>query len=119
MFTYQRTKISVAALMALAGLASIAQAQTAPTSTQTIERVEVTGSRIRQIDAETAQPILKMTQADIQKSGLVTVGDLINSMTSAGSPDFSKGSVLTSNREQGGQYANLRNLGSQRVLVLV
>lgn len=120
MFTYQRTKISVAALMALAGLASIAQAQTtAPATTQTIERVEVTGSRIRQIDAETAQPIVKMTQADIQKSGLVTVGDLINSMTSAGSPDFSKGAVLTSNREQGGQYANLRNLGSQRVLVLV
>src|SRR5205085_113493 len=31
----------------------------------------------------------------------------------------SKGSVLTSNREQGGQYINMRNLGAQRLLVLV
>ncbi|RQO60387.1 TonB-dependent receptor [Paucibacter sp. KBW04] len=118
MSKHNRTQVSLAALLALSGLANVAFAQSASTP-QTIERVEVTGSRIRQIDSETAQPIVKMTQADIQKSGLVTVGDLINSMTSAGSPDFSKGAVLTSNREQGGQYANLRHLGSERVLVLV
>jgi iron complex outermembrane receptor protein len=114
---HHRNKISAAALLALSGLAGFAQAQTAPV--QTIDRVEVTGSRIRQIDIETSQPILKMTQEDIQKSGLVTVGDIINSMSSAGSPAFSKGAVLTSNREQGGQYINLRNLGAQRLLVLV
>ena len=111
---HQRTKISIAAVLTLGGLVGLAQAQT-----QSLERVEVTGSRIRQIDVETAQPILKMTQEEIQKSGLVTVGDIINSMTAAGTPAFSKGSVLTSNREQGGQYINLRNLGSQRLLVLV
>lgn len=115
---YQRTKISAAALLALGSVVSFANAQTA-TPVQSIERVEVTGSRIRQIDIETSQPILKMSQEDIQKSGLVTVGDIINSMSSAGTPAFSKGSVLTSNREQGGQYINLRNLGAQRLLVLV
>lgn len=86
---------------------------------QKLERIEVTGSRIRLIDTETAQPVLKLTQADIQKSGLVTVGDILNQLSSAGTPDFSKGNVLTSNREQGGEYINLRNLGSQRLLVLV
>lgn len=86
---------------------------------QKLERIEVTGSRIRQIDAETSQPVLKLTQADIQKSGLVTVGDILNQLSSAGTPDFSKGNVLTSNREQGGEYINLRNLGSDRLLVLV
>jgi iron complex outermembrane recepter protein len=60
-----------------------------------------------------------MTQAQIQATGLVTVGDIINNMSVAGSPAFSKGSTLTSNREQGGQYINMRNLGSQRLLVLV
>jgi iron complex outermembrane receptor protein len=60
-----------------------------------------------------------MTQEEIQRSGMVTVGDIINSMTVAGTPDFSKGSALTSNREQGGQYINMRGLGSQRLLVLV
>ena len=86
---------------------------------QPLQRVEVTGSRIRQVDLETAQPVQVMTQEQIQKTGLVTVGDILNQLSSAGSPDFSKGGALTSNRENGGQYINLRNLGSQRLLVLV
>ncbi|WP_229217535.1 TonB-dependent receptor plug domain-containing protein [Massilia forsythiae] len=93
------------------------ETQSAPTAP--LQRVEVTGSRIRQVDLETAQPIQVMTQEQIQKTGLVTVGDIINNMASAGSPDFSKGGSLVSNREQGGQYANLRNLGANRLLVLV
>src|SRR5205823_2272910 len=76
-------------------------------------------SRICQVDLETAQPDQVMTQEQIQKTGLVTVGDLINNLSSADSPDFSKGGSLTSNREQGGQYPSLRNLGNNRVLTLV
>ncbi|HBF51355.1 MAG TPA: hypothetical protein DDX04_14545, partial [Massilia sp.] len=60
-----------------------------------------------------------MTQEQIQKSGLVTVGDILNTLSSSGSPAFSKGAVLTSNREMGGQFLDLRNLGSERLLVLV
>ena len=110
----QRTKIAVAVAVALHSMTALAQ-DAAPS----LARVEVTGSRIRQVDLETAQPIQVMTQEQIQKSGLVTVGDIINNLSSAGSPSFSKGGALTSNRENGGQYANLRNLGGQRVLVLV
>jgi iron complex outermembrane recepter protein len=110
----QRTKIAIAVALALHSMSAYAQAQD-----QKLQRVEVTGSRIRQVDLETAQPIQVMTAEQIQKSGLVTVGDIINSLSSTGTPAFSKGSVLTSNREQGGQYVNLRNLGSQRLLVLV
>jgi iron complex outermembrane receptor protein len=101
--------------MALATTAAYAQdAQNA-----SMQRVEVTGSRIRQVDLETAQPVQVMTQEQIQKTGLVTVGDILNQLSSAGTPDFSRGGALTSNRENGGQYINLRNLGSQRLLVLV
>jgi iron complex outermembrane receptor protein len=82
-------------------------------------RVEVTGSRIRAVDLETAQPVQVMTQEQIQKSGLVTVGDVLNQLSSAGTPDFDRGGSLTSNRENGGQYISLRNLGSNRLLVLV
>jgi iron complex outermembrane receptor protein len=109
----QPTKIALAVAIALQSMMSVAQAQ------ETLQRVEVTGSRIRQVDLETSQPIQVMTQEQIQKTGLVTVGDVINNMSSAGSPAFSKGGALTSNRENGGQYANLRNLGGQRLLVLV
>jgi iron complex outermembrane receptor protein len=109
----QRTKIAVAVALAINAMAGLAQAQEA------IQRVEVTGSRIRQVDLETAQPLQVMTQEQIQKTGLVTVGDIINNLSAAGTPAFSKGSTLTSNREQGGQFINMRNLGAQRLLVLV
>ena len=113
---HQRTKIALAVAMAMNSMVVYAQAQS---STESMQRVEVTGSRIRQVDLETAQPIQVMTAEQIQKSGLVTVGDIINSLSSSGTPAFSKGSTLTSNREQGGQYINMRNLGAQRLLVLV
>jgi iron complex outermembrane receptor protein len=111
----QRTKIAMAVTVALQAMASLAHAQTQ----EPTQRVEVTGSRIRQVDLETAQPVQVVTQEQIQKTGLVTVGDIINNLSAAGTPAFSRGSTLTSNREQGGQYANLRNLGSNRLLVLV
>jgi iron complex outermembrane receptor protein len=117
---HKHSRIALATAMAVSAFA--AAAQTTPAADQQpqqLERVEVTGSRIRQIESETSQPILRITQADIQKTGLVTVGDIVNQLTSAGTPAFSKGAVLTSNREQGGQYLNLRGIGAQRLLVLV
>lgn len=112
---YQKSKIAVAVALALNAMSAFAQAQTDAVTA----RVEVTGSRIRTVDLETAQPVLKMTADQIQSSGLITVGDILNQLTSAGPPDFSKGATLTSNREQGGQYINFRNLGAERLLVLV
>jgi iron complex outermembrane receptor protein len=109
-------------LMCVSGLAvgmQAAYAQDTSTQPAPLQRVEVTGSRIRQVDMETAQPIQVVTQEQIQKTGLVTVGDLINNLSSAGSPDFSRGSALASNAEAGGQYPSLRNLGSNRLLILV
>jgi iron complex outermembrane receptor protein len=108
-------------LICLGGVALGVQAAYAQEAAQatSMQRVEVTGSRIRQVDLETAQPIQVVTQEQIQKTGLVTVGDIINNLSSASSPDFSKGGSLVSNPENGGQYANLRNLGSNRLLVLV
>ncbi len=86
---------------------------------ETLQTVVVTGSRIRSVDVETQQPVFTMTQADIQKTGLTTVGDIVQHMTSMGTPAFNKSTVLASNFEQGGSYADMRNLGAERVLVLV
>eukprot|EP01114_Cavostelium_apophysatum_P024322 TRINITY_DN9481_c0_g1_i1.p2 TRINITY_DN9481_c0_g1~~TRINITY_DN9481_c0_g1_i1.p2 ORF type:complete len:963 (+),score=218.51 TRINITY_DN9481_c0_g1_i1:101-2989(+) len=106
-------------VICLGGMTLGMTAAFAQDAAQPLQRVEVTGSRIRQVDLETAQPIQVMTSEQIQKTGLITVGDVLNQLSSAGSPDFSKGGSLTSNRENGGQYINLRNLGSNRLLVLV
>ncbi|MBQ5947094.1 TonB-dependent receptor domain-containing protein [Massilia sp. ST3] len=103
----------------LGGMTLGMHAAVAQEAAQPMQRVEVTGSRIRQVDLETAQPIQIMSQEQIQKTGLVTVGDILNNLSSAGAPDFSRSGALTSNAEAGGQYVSLRNLGSNRLLVLV
>ena len=90
---HQRTKIAVAVALALNSLTAFAQTQAA--AAEAPQRVEITGSRIRQVDLETSQPVLKMTSQQIQASGLVTVGDVLNQLTSAGPPAFSKGATLT------------------------
>jgi len=102
--------------MALNTLTAFAQAQAEAEAPQ---RVEITGSRIRQVDLETAQPVFTMTSQQIQATGLVNIGDVLNQMTGMAPPSFSKGATLTSNAEQGGQYLDMRNLGSNRLLVLV
>jgi len=107
----QRTRIAVAVTLALVAMA--------PAQAQRIERVEVTGSRIRQVDLETAQPLQVLTQEQIRRTGLVSVGDILNTLSTSGTPAFSKGATLGVSRDQGGQYLNLRNLGANRLLVLV
>jgi iron complex outermembrane receptor protein len=117
---HQRSKIAVAVAMAVNSLAAYAQVQAAAEAGgEAPQRVEITGSRIRQLDKETAQPVLTMTAQQIQSTGLVSIGDVLNQLSSAAPPSFSKGATLTSNREQGGQYLDMRNLGAQRLLVLV
>lgn len=81
-----------------------------------LQGVTVTGSRIPSADVETQQPVFTMTQADIKKTGLTDVGDIVQQMTTMSLAGYNKSSVLNG---AGGSYANMRNLGSQRVLVLV
>ncbi|WP_312237527.1 TonB-dependent receptor [Stenotrophomonas sp.] len=108
----------VVALVASAAAGGTAQAQEAAGATN-LDRIQVTGSRIRSVDVETAQPIFTVSSEEIKKSGLVSVGDILQNLTVSGTQTFSKAAVLASNPEQGGQYVNLYNLGEQRTLVLV
>ncbi|WIH06000.1 TonB-dependent receptor [Xanthomonas translucens pv. graminis] len=110
----------VLALVAGAGVGiNTASAQDAGTGATNLDRIEVTGSRIRSVDVETAQPVFTVSSEEIKKSGLVSVGDVLQNLTVSGTQTYSKAAVLNSNPEQGGQYVNLYNLGEQRTLVLV
>ena len=105
--------------IALAPAFAVAQEggeQSAPT---TLDRIEVTGSRIRQASIETANPVIMMTREQIQKQGFTSVGDILQNITTTGSPAISRANALSSGEEVGGQYVDLRNLGPQRTLVLL
>lgn len=81
----------------------------------TLDRIEVTGSRIKRADIETSQPIFSLSRDDITAQGLTSVGDVIQNITA-------NGSTLNSTVNNGGNgetRVSLRNLGSNRTLVLV
>ncbi|MEE7545923.1 TonB-dependent receptor [Xanthomonas sp. Kuri4-1] len=113
-----RDAVVLALVAGAAGSATSAFAQEASSPTN-LDKIEVTGSRIRSVDLETSQPILTVSSEDIKKSGLISVGDILQNLSISGTQNFSKASVLTSNPEQGGQYVNIYNLNENRTLVLV
>ncbi len=111
--------IATALVSALVPAIAGAQEADASKSTTTLDRIEVTGSRIRQANLETAQPVVTMSRADIQKQGFTSVADIVQNITSTGSPAISRADALSSGEEVGGQYVDLRNLGPERTLVLL
>lgn len=80
-----------------------------------LETIEVTGSRIRRSDYETAQPVLLISRQDIERSGLTSIGDLLQNLPQAGAAL----NTAFNNGGDGSTEIDLRNLGSNRVLVLV
>jgi outer membrane receptor protein involved in Fe transport len=80
-----------------------------------LDRVEVTGSRIKRTQLEGAMPVTTVTREDIERTGIQSIGDLLQELPAAGASlntNFNNGG-------DGGTYIDLRNLGAERVLVLV
>lgn len=97
------------------GLAATAQAQEA-SSTQ---RVEITGSSIKRIAAESSLPVTTLTKDDIAKSGITTVEALLQSVTSTSTAGATQNSQLAGLSTYGASSVSLRGLGDARTLVLV
>ncbi len=104
--------------IALPALAQDTSAAAQPEATE-LDRIEVTGSRIRQVDVETSTPVLLIDRAEIEKQGFNSVADILQNTTSAGSPAISRTAPLSSGESVGGTYIDLRNLGPNRTLVLL
>ena len=84
---------------------------------QQLDRVEVTGSLIKRIDAETAAPLQIITREDIQNSGRTTLQEVLRSVTAD-----STGSIPTSFTNgfaSGSAAVSLRGLGVNSTLVLL
>src|SRR5690606_12551580 len=103
------------------GGAQEARAQdTAPAGQPTtLDRIEVTGSRIPRAEIENEQPIITISRAQIEEQGFSSVADILQNLTSSGSPAISRSMALSSDEDVGGYYVDLRNLGANRTLVLL
>jgi iron complex outermembrane recepter protein len=80
-----------------------------------LETITVTGSRIKRTDIETSQPVFVIGKEDLQRTGLQSIGDVLQELTT-------NGAALNTTFNNGGNGAtnvSLRNLGANRTLVLV
>ncbi|WP_018694027.1 TonB-dependent receptor domain-containing protein [Algicola sagamiensis] len=81
-----------------------------------VERIEVTGSRIKQTDIEGANPVTVIGQDLIKSSGITDIGDLIQSLPAmSGSPI----GTTTNNGGNGGVFVSLRGMDEKRTLILI
>jgi iron complex outermembrane receptor protein len=104
-----------------------AGAQPAGAQPQGPQEVVVTGSRILQSVAQSTQPISVISSADIEKTGLASVGDLLQQLTTGGkalNAKFNSSGNFGYPADGGGigagsEQVDLRNLDSKRTLVLV
>lgn len=89
----------------------------AAASSDQIEEVIVTGSRLRRVDAETASPVYTIDRSFIESSGVATIGNIVQSMPSisgaATNPQVNNGGG------DGASTVSLRGLGPERTLLLL
>ena len=123
--------VNVSLLLLLPGLAAAQDATpaspAAPVQAKTLDRIEVTGSRIKQTNKVTSQPVAIISRAQIDESGATSIGEYLQDMTASGkalNAKFNSSGNFGYPASGGGigagsSQVDLRNLGSQRVLVLV
>ncbi len=114
-----RYAVRLAIAAAAAGVSSAALSQGAPATADTgkeLEEVIITGSRIAASPNDVAvAPVTTISAADIEKTGLVRVEDMLNNLPQVIAESNSGQSISS----DGTATVSLRGLGSNRTLVLI
>ncbi|MCQ4167232.1 TonB-dependent receptor domain-containing protein [Tahibacter harae] len=93
--------------------------QPAPAETDKLETIVVTGSRIRRVDLETASPVFVIDKGQIEKTGKLTVGDLLQSTPAIAGGATATNGAVNNGGGTGAATIDLRGLGTARTLILV
>ncbi|MBI2518747.1 MAG: TonB-dependent receptor [Opitutae bacterium] len=114
----------LAALALFAGIGfstAVAQEATAAgekkNETVKLEKFEVTGSRIKRVDAEGPSPLRIMTRQDIESSGRTNLTELLRELPETSAIGINEGGTITAVR--GSTALDLRALGANNTLVIV
>ena len=114
---------AIAAPSAFAADATTTTDQTAnQTNTAQLGKIEVTGTRIKRTEVETAQPVTIVTNAQLKATGMQNIGDILQTLPEAGAAlnmQVNNGNTSGFAGQGGQEHIDLRTLGQQRVLVLV
>ncbi|MET3106871.1 iron complex outermembrane receptor protein [Oxalobacteraceae bacterium GrIS 2.11] len=91
------------------------QADTAPAAS--VQRVEITGSSIRRVDAETPSPVQVISSEDLKKSGYTSISQVLTNITANGQGTLSQG--FAGAFAGGASGISLRGLNTSATLVLI
>ncbi len=111
---------AIAQATALLLLSSITAVSAQDGSSQTLERVEITGSSIKRLEGETALPVQTVRREDIAKTGVTTAAELLRNI-SGNAAGLTDGASISDNNggQRGFNGANLRGIGVSSTLVLL
>ncbi|WP_250885565.1 TonB-dependent receptor domain-containing protein [Shewanella jiangmenensis] len=84
-----------------------------------VERIQVTGSRMRGTDLQGFSPVQTVDAKEIDSSSVANIQDLLLKNPAFGSPAISRTNSNFSTSSAGVATVDLRNLGTDRTLVLV
>lgn len=96
---------------------ALAQPALAQQAEAPVQRVEITGSAIKRIDAETAVPVTVLRMDDLKKEGITTVEQVMANLSVSQSSRGTSQSVGSSTG--GAAFADLRGIGANKTLVLL
>ena len=118
-FIFRQTVLTRCVLAACGASAAVLAVQPvfAQTAAPALQRVEITGSNIKRVDAETASPVQIVTREEIERSGKNSVAELLQSLAvdNAGSVPMTFGNGFA----KGASGISLRGLGVASTLVLI
>jgi len=108
--------VASGALATIAASPAIAQQASSSTDTQSVQRVEITGSNIKRSDKETADNVQVISAVQIKQSGQTTVADFLRTL-SANFASFTEQD--TNSFSPGSSAITLRGLNPKYTLVLL
>jgi len=111
---FQRTKICSGLLLAFGGVALSGSALAQDAG---VQRVEITGSSIKRVDAETSVPVTVIKADELKKAGVTSVEQVLQNVSAVQVNQTSSQAVGLSTG--GASFADLRGLGANKTLVLL
>jgi iron complex outermembrane receptor protein len=113
---FEQKRIVRGVLMAVSG---VAMASSANAQQQQVEKIEITGSSIKRIDAESALPVTVIKREDIEKLGATSAAEIIERISVNSGQGYSLSGAIGDSARPGFSGASLRGLGSTNTLVLL
>lgn len=114
----KKTKLCTGLMVACGGVLLSAGQSAMAQTTQSLQRVEITGSNIKRSDTETASPVQVISKQELDQSGKGTVAEFLQTLTAdgQGSVPFTYGRGFSGATSAG---ISLRGLGANATLVLL